>query len=115
MKLQLIYAIAGGVVGLFEIIALGCLFHKAGHHFLLAIVPIYNYIVYLKVAGRPWWWLLLLIIPVVNIVFVIIVCHDIAKTFGRGIGCTLGLIFLGFIWIPVLGFGSARYVGRPAA
>jgi len=38
----------------------------------------------------------------------------LAKSFGQSAGFGIGLIFLGFIFFPMLGFGSARYLG-PAA
>ena len=39
---------------------------------------------------------------------------DVAKNFGKGTGFGIGLAFLGFIFYPILGFGSATYQG-PAA
>jgi len=32
-----------------------------------------------------------------------------AKNFGKGVGFALGLIFLGFIFFPILAWGSAQY------
>jgi hypothetical protein len=52
-------------------------------------------------------------IPIVGFIVGIIVTADIARNFGKGIGFVFGLIFLGFIFYPILGFGSARY--RPVA
>jgi hypothetical protein len=40
---------------------------------------------------------------------------DLAKSFGKSGGYAVGLIFLSFIFIPMLGFGSAKYVGPAAA
>jgi len=71
--------------------------------------------VFLKLVGRDWWWILLLLIPFVNIVIWIIVSIDLAKSFGKGTGFALGLIFLSVIFILILGFGDARYVGPAAA
>jgi uncharacterized membrane protein YhaH (DUF805 family) len=68
----------------------------------------------LKIVGRPGWWLVLFIIPFVNIVIWIIVAIDLAKSFAKSTGFAIGLIFLDFIFIPILGFGSAEYAG-PAA
>jgi hypothetical protein len=90
-------------------------FAKAGQPGWAAIVPIYNVYIWTKIVGRPWWFTLLVFIPLVNIVISIILCSDLAKSFGRGIGFTLGLIFLVFIFIPVLGFGSDKYIGPAAA
>lgn len=86
-------------------------FTKAGQPGWASIVPIYNIIVMLKIAGRPAWWFLLFLIPVVSIIIAFIVMIDIAKSFGKGAGFGIGLIFLGIIFWPMLGFGSATYQG----
>ncbi len=41
----------------------------------------------------------------------IILTVDLAKSFGKGVGFALGLIFLPFVFFPMLGFGSAEYQG----
>lgn len=89
-------------------------FTKAGEPGWAAIVPIFNLYVLLKVAGRPWWFLLLYFIPVVNIITTAIVSIDVAKAFGKGTGFGIGLWLLSFIFYPILGFGSAEYIGPPA-
>jgi hypothetical protein len=84
-------------------------FVKAGKPGWGAIIPIYNVILMLQIAGRPIWWIILFFIPLVNVIVAIIVGIDVAKNFGKGAGFGLGLAFLGFIFYPILGFGSARY------
>ncbi len=84
-------------------------FTKAGQPGWAAIIPIYNVYILLKIAARPWWWLLLLLIPLVNIVIAFVVAIDVAKSFGKGAGFGIGLALLGFIFYPILGFGSATY------
>ena len=90
------------------------IYAKAGQPGWAIIIPVYNIYVMLKIVGRPWWWLLLYLVPIVNLVIGIIVAVDLSRSFGKGVGFALGLIFLSFIFYPILGFGSARYVG-PAA
>ncbi|HVQ44121.1 MAG TPA: DUF5684 domain-containing protein [Candidatus Saccharimonadia bacterium] len=90
------------------------IFTKAKQPGWAVIIPIYNTYILLKIIGRPWWWLLLLLIPIVNIVLGIMMYHELAKSFGKGVGYTLLLLLLPFIGFPVLGFGSAQYQG-PAA
>jgi hypothetical protein len=87
-------------------------FAKAGQPGWAAIVPIYNFIVMLKVAGKPLWWILLFLIPFVNIIALILVTVALAKKFGKGTGFAIGLIVLGFIFFPILGFGDAKYIGQ---
>ena len=97
------------------IVSMWKVFAKAGQPGWAAIVPIYNAIVMLQIIGRPLWWIVLFIIPVVNIVFGIICYVDLAKSFGKGAGFACGLMFLGFIFFPILAFGDARYLGPAGA
>ena len=55
-----------------------------------------------------------MLIPFVNFIILIILSIDIAKSFGKGAGFGLGMAFLGFIFWPILGFGSAQYQGGAA-
>jgi hypothetical protein len=93
------------------VVSMWKVFDKAGEPGWAAIIPVYNYIVILTIAGKPWWWLLLLLIPLVNIVLAFIVYIEFAKSFGKGGAFAAGLIFLGIIFFPILAFGDARYVG----
>ena len=95
--------IVGVIAGMWRV------FTKAGKPGWAILVPIYNLIVLLEIAGRPVWWFLLMLVPLVNIVIAIIVGIDIAKAFGKGTGFGLGLTFLGFAFYPILGFGDANY------
>jgi hypothetical protein len=87
-------------------------FVKAGKPGWAAIVPIYNVIVLLEIAGRPLWWILLFFIPLVNIIMAVIVGIAVAKNFGKSDAFGIGLGLLGFIFYPVLGFGGAQYQGN---
>ena len=101
-------------VYLFYGYCLGRIFQKAGRPLWEGFVPIYNYYVTLKIVGRPGWWLILYIIPIVNVVITIIVYYDLSRSFGKGVGFTVGLFLLWFIFLPILAFSDAQYVG-PAA
>jgi hypothetical protein len=87
------------------------IYAKAGEPGWASIIPIYNYIVLLRIVGKPLWWVILLIIPGINLIISIWVTNLLSKSFGKGVGFTLGLIFLGFIFFPILGFGNAKYIG----
>lgn len=89
-------------------------FEKAGEAGWKAIIPIWNTIVLLRIAGRPLWWIVLLLIPIVNIVILIIVMNDLARSFGKSSLFVLGLVIFNPIFMMILGFGSATYRG-PAA
>lgn len=93
------------------IIAMWKVFEKAGQPGWAAIIPIYNTYIMLKIGGKPGWWLLLMLIPIVNIVFVVWMYNMISKSFGKDEGFTVGMILLGIVFWPILGFGDARYLG----
>jgi len=95
-------------------VAMWKVFTKAGEPGWASIIPIYNLYIWCKIVGRPWWWILLMLIPFVNFIVAIILCIDLAKSFGKGVGFGIGLALLGIIFFPILGFGSAQYQG-PAA
>lgn len=98
-------------IGIFVLAAMWKVFTKAGEPGWAAIIPIYNMIVMLRIIGRPLWWIVLFFIPLINFIVAIVVYIDLAKSFGKGVGFGLGLVFLQFIFFPILGFGDARYIG----
>lgn len=114
-----IFAIIGLLIylGIFVLLFAGMwkTFVKAGQPGWAAIIPIYNLYLLCKIGGRPGWWVILFIIPFVSLIISIIVSNDIAKSFGRGVGFTIGLILLPFVFYPILGFGSSEYQGPAAA
>jgi len=71
--------------------------------------------VLLRIIGKPWWWLLMMIIPFVNIIYAIWAVNLLSKSFGKSEGYTVGMIFLPFIFYPMLGFGSAEYQGAQSS
>jgi len=98
-----------GIIGVFMVVTMWILFNKARQPGWAILIPIYNILVILKIAGKAWWWLFLLMIPIVNIVFMIMVYHGISKNFGKDAGFTIGLILLGIVFFPILAFGTAKY------
>ena len=111
------------------VIGLWKMYVKAGRPGWAAIIPIYNWWVWVEMIGRPRWWFWALVasvllswIPVVGIILSILMfvlylmgCLDMAKAFGRGAGTGIGLWLVPFVFAPILGFGDAQYVGPVAA
>ena len=103
--------IVGLLVAVLMIVALWKIFTKAGQPGWACLIPIYNIYILCKIVGRPGWWVILMFIPFVNFIIGIILCIDLAKSFGNGVVFGLGLAFLGIIFFPILGFGSSQYQG----
>ena len=94
------------------IVAYWKIYEKAGQPGWASLIPIYNMYIILKIVGKPGWWLLVIIFfPPVGVFLAIWMTNLLSKSFGRGIICTLGLLFLSPIFYMVLGFGDAKYIG----
>lgn len=86
-------------------------FVKAGQPGWAAIIPIYNIYIMTKITGKPGIWTLFCLIPFINIIFGIWLINMMSKSFGKDEGFTVGLLLLGIVFWPILGFGSAKYLG----
>lgn len=107
--------IAALAVAIVSIIAQWKIFTKAGKPGWAAIIPFYNMYTLFEVAGMNGWMFLLMLLPIVNIVIMIMLYVNLAKSFGKSTGFAVGLIFLNFIFMLILGFGSDQYVGNKNA
>lgn len=95
---------------LLMIISMWIVVNKAGRPGVSQIIPIWNIIELVRISGKPLWWvILILLIPIANIVMLIMVFHGISQAFGKGAGFTVGMIFLPFIFFPILAFSDASY------
>ena len=94
------------VIGILQIVAMWKIFVKAGKPGWVSIIPIYNIIVMCEIAEKEWWYILLMCIPLVNIYAMFVIYNEIAKKFGKGVGFTIGMILLPFVFFMILGFGK---------
>lgn len=85
------------------------IFKKAGRQGCESLIPIYNTVIFIKICGKPGWWFWLLLIPLVNIIFAVMIYHGLSKAFGKTEGFTAGLIFLPFVFFPILGLSRLKY------
>ena len=86
-------------------------FEKAGKPGWAAIVPFYNLYCLFEMSFGNGWLFLLTFVPCANFVVAIMCYFKLAKAFGKGIGFGFGLLFFNFIFMMILGFGDAEYIG----
>ncbi len=113
------------------------IFTKAGEAGWKAIIPFYNAWVEYKFTWNPNMFFVALVLAIIvglgqaianpvfaviallasigAMVFSIVENYKLSKAFGHGVGFTIGLIFLSFIFRLILGFGSSQYQGNPSA
>lgn len=130
-----VYGTISFIIWLVELIGYWRVYRKAGEHGWASLIPFYNTFVLYRITWKNGWLFLVPVILGIIIPFavfsmsaisglVIILCvlgsfvmkcmtsSKLAKAFGYGTGFTLGLIFLGFIFVPILGFGKAKYSAK---
>lgn len=137
----IILSIIISLISVLIIVAQWFIYTKAGQPGWAVLIPVYNLIVMLKIVGRPAWWIFLILqVIVFEIIFflnpgiltgilyglsgvtalgiAITILNGLSKSFGKDAGFTVGLLFLGFIFYPILGFGKSKYIGpggKPAS
>ena len=108
---MIVPGIIGLVIGVICLIALAKIFKKAGKPGWAVIVPFYNLYVLFEIAWGKGILFLLMLIPFVDFIVMIILYVKLAKAFGKSGGFAAGLILLCPIFLCILGFGSAQYIG----
>ena len=100
------------VFTIYWIVCLWRIFKKAWLPWRGSIIPIYNIILWFKMAWRSWRRTLSLLCPPLFAIMWIVTYFDIAKRFGKGVWFWFGLWFLYPIFIWILAFGKAEYIGE---
>lgn len=99
------------IVLIVMLVALWKIFVKAGKPGWAIFVPFYGNYCEFDIAFGNGWLFLLMFVPVVNFVVMFMMIFKLGKAFGKGTGFGFGLLFLPFIFIPILGFDNSSYIG----
>lgn len=78
-------------------------------------IPVYNYIVWLKLIKKPWWWIFFGIVPLVNLVVMVAIHVETARLFSKfSPKDTVLSILLPWYYIPFLAFKEENKItGEP--
>src|SRR5574344_2141789 len=98
-------------LGVVYLIGLWKVFSKAHYAGWESLIGGHNTFVQFVMSGIKGYWMFLLFIPFVNIAVLIWKDIELAKSFGKGVGFGIGMFFLPYIFVPILGFGKSEYVG----
>ena len=104
------------------------LFRKLGLPGWWGIIPFWNTYNVLKKtwAAIPWFWvylvlaivygvssgLLMAVAGIASFALTIAINLHIATAFGKGVGYCIGLTLLPVVFLPMLAFGGAQYIGQ---
>lgn len=91
------------------------LFEKAGQPGWAALVPIYNWYIWLKLIGKPVWWIAILLIPAIGVLAWVSMTIDLVRSFGKyKLGEHAASLFLFPYYLPKIGFDpEVKYLGPP--
>ena len=109
--IMIVYSLFCLVLCIVLIVAMWKMFVKAGKPGWACIVPFYSQYCLFDIAMGNGWLFLLTFVPCVNVVMTFMCYYKLAGAYGKGAGFGIGLIFLTPIFMMILGFGKAEYVG----
>lgn len=134
---DMISAVFSMIAGILTLVAYWRIYTKAGEEGWKAIIPIYGtYVLYQFTWDTKMFWIMFgsffcggllaitgafsgislfvflgLIVFLVGVVIDLFQSHALSRSFGHGIGFTLGLLFLTPVFLLILAFGSSEYQG----
>ncbi len=128
VALLIIIGIIGVAALVFAVIAQWKLFVKAGERGWKCLIPFYNQYTWYRLTWNKGIFfvflalslltflvyihpLLGLLVNIPMLILAIIAMHKTSKSYGKGGGFTVGLIFLPFVFLMILAFGNSEYIG----
>lgn len=108
----IIFCLSFICINIFYMICMWKIFTKARKFGWTSLIPIYSNYQLFDIAYGDGWKFLLLLIPIVNMVVSIQLLFKLANSFGQGTLFGMGLLFLSWLFIPILAFNkNIKYVG----
>lgn len=90
-------------------------FEKTGEKGWKALVPVYNFVIWLRIIKKPWWWIFLVLIPTVGFYMLATMIVQLSNGFGKRKFSDHVIAVAGyFLWMPYLGFSkNVKWQGMP--
>lgn len=110
----IVVSILSILVSVILIIALWKLFEEAGEAGWKSLIPYYNTYVMcdLYIAESPVMWFIMLFFPITNFISSLVILYKMALAYDKGPTGGIINIFLGIIYIPIMGFSKDTiYIG----
>jgi len=99
------------VISLIMLAAQWMLFQKAGEEGWKVLIPIYNAYKFMEIITGNGFKFLFFFIPLFNVIYMIMCCFKLAGAYGKGILFGFGILFLPYVFLPILAFGDSYYCG----
>ena len=90
------------------------IFEDAGVGGYKALIPFYNYYIWLQVMGKPWWWLLMMLIPFINFFVIMLMIVQTALSYGKyKLGDQAIAVLFPYAYLPYLGISDKEHYIKP--
>ena len=90
------------------------IFSDAGVEGYKALIPFYNYYIWLQVIGKPWWWLILMLVPFINFFMIMLMLVQTAISYGKhNLGEQALSVLFPVVYIPYLGISEKEKYIKP--
>jgi len=90
------------------------IFEDAGVGGYKALIPLYNYYIWVKVIGKPWWWLVLMLVPFINIFMIMLMIVMTAVSYGKyTLGAQALAVLFPYAYLPYLGISEKEHYIKP--
>lgn len=92
------------------VLSLSVILQRLQKSSLIALVPVYRFVVIFKAIGIKSWYAFLMLVPGVNLLVRIYFYIVLVKKFNRNYGFVPLLILLPLIFLPIVAFGEGRCI-----
>ncbi|MBQ7524472.1 MAG: hypothetical protein IJT08_02605 [Alphaproteobacteria bacterium] len=100
-----IIIIAAAIIG---IVSIWTIYERIDERGWKSLIPFYRWVVLFRGVGLSPWLSLLMVLLAINLIVLVVLYIYMTRVFKRSYFFVLGLVFLPFIFIPIIAFGEGR-------
>lgn len=90
-------------------------FEDAGKQSWQALMPVYNYYVWIQIIDKKWWWFALMFVPFINMFMIMLMIVETVKCYGKNdLGNQALAVFFPYAYLPWLGFAADQKYTAPS-
>ncbi len=91
------------------------IFKDAGKPSWQALVPVYNYYVWIEIIGKKWWWFALMFVPFINIFMIMLMIVETVKCYKKNsLGEQALAVIFPYAYLPWIGLASSETYTEPS-
>lgn len=90
-------------------------FEDAGKQSWQALMPVYNYYVWIQIIDKKWWWFALMFVPFINMFMIMLMIVETVKCYGKNdLGNQALAVLFPFAYLPWIGFSADQKYTVPS-